>query len=418
MFKINFQIFVLSCLCLSFSYCCQLIVRRPYPLLIKNFGSKNITFRASGKGVTLNKGESVEVYCGSGLNIENSNGYTQLPNNQYQTALLFCDENNYIRARGIYENRHESEVLRIYCSSSSSESLYESKRKLGNCEGSMSYVIGEKIPFLGTIKKLAMCYDIDNFALKYANYIAYQKKDILISYEDNFDNDLEVDLEQKVDNLENYFDFMSQDSFTSSRDRQQNVFFNAFKFDYDLIIQDEQLNKKFDSWNYMLNTMWWSKLRQNNWRFFLDALEERTNSVKYRVYVGTYGNATLPATESSNGQPEAVAVQTDGLAVTAPLYIWAYLKSLSPGNDEDFVVLAHNSPYSQSPDHTEFCASDFCDDIQWLNDSRFGRLRRIPTFGYTFCCRAEEVAKVIDYFPVATLAIETSTAAAAAATSQ
>ncbi|XP_054739732.1 uncharacterized protein LOC129245547 [Anastrepha obliqua] len=387
---------------------CQLFVRDPSPLFSKTFGSKNITFRSTENHIKLNKGESIQAYCGSGIVVETN--YNDQRHNQHKMASFFCDENNYIQIRGLDFGR--TEEYTIYCSSSSSSSLYESKKQLPNCDEALSYGIGEKIPLIGTIIKLAICYDIETFALKYANYIAYEKKDILISPEQSVNSELGVELEQKVDDLQNYFNFMSQQSFNISRDREPNTFFRAFSFDFESILQDEQLRKQLDKWTYIFNIMWWSQLRQNNWRFFLDALKERANSEKYMVFVGSYGNATMPITRSSSDPPEELAVQSYGLKVTAPMYVWAYVKLLSPSKAEEFVVIGHNSPYVKSPDHTEFCTTDICDSILWLKESKFGHLRRVPTLGYTFCCRAEEVAKIIDNFPMPKGALETTTAAA------
>lgn len=212
-----------------------------------------------------------------------------------------------------------------------------------------------------------------------------------------------------------------------------NQFFNAFEFDYESILQDEYFHNQLSDFTYIFNTMWWRQLRQNNWRFFLNALKERTYSEKYIIFIGPYGNTTMPAKENPDGKPEEVTVQSFDLTVSAPKYIWAYVKPLIPNSEEEFVVIATNSPYVsqqnhtiyhkaltiltqfrlqiESPGHLEFCERDICDDIVWLKESRFGHLRRIPTFGYTFCCHVEEVAKIIEHFPVSTKDLETTTAA-------
>lgn len=81
-----------------------------------------------------------------------------------------------------YENMYNRD-LTIHCSSLTSSNLYESKKTLANCDNFMSYSIGENIPLVGTVIKSGICYDIESFALKYANYVAYQRKDIWISNE-------------------------------------------------------------------------------------------------------------------------------------------------------------------------------------------------------------------------------------------
>ncbi|XP_067627227.1 uncharacterized protein [Eurosta solidaginis] len=400
MFKDNFGILVLIALGCGFSQSCEVDVRYPYPLFSKQFGSKNITFRAKKSGIRLSIGESIKIYCGSGLNLEAP--YYSSSYNVQQTAFITCNKDNRIeKLPDIY-----GETLTAYCKSTSGPQLYESQKKLPNCDGYMNYVIGEKTPFMGTTTKFALCYDIESFTLKYANYIAYQKHDMWISHEGH-SNELSADFGQKVDNLDNYFHFM--------RDQMQNLdetFFKDFQFDFDSILQDDLDETKKSDFAYIFNIMWWRTLRQNNWRFFLDALKKRTKSEKYLVYIGSYGNATMPARKGATDLLVDLSVRSSNLVVTAPTYIWSYVKSLTTDNEEEFVVIAHNSPYVVAPDHSEFCTNDICDEIAWLKESQFGHLRRIPTFGYTFCCRAEDVAKVINYFPYAKEKMETTTGAA------
>uniref|UniRef100_A0A0K8U7A6 Uncharacterized protein n=1 Tax=Bactrocera latifrons TaxID=174628 RepID=A0A0K8U7A6_BACLA len=131
-----------------------------------------------------------------------------------------------------------------------------------------------------------------------------------------------------------------------------NPFFKAFEYDYESILQDDNFRNEFGAFSFIFNTMWWRQLRENNWRFFLNALKKRTFSEKYTVFVGPYGNATMPAKENPDGKPEQVTVQSIDLAVSAPKYIWAYLKPLIPSSTEEFVVIATNSPYVNQLYHT------------------------------------------------------------------
>lgn len=132
--------------------------------------------------------------------------------------------------------------------------------------------------------------------------------------------------------------------------RKSQTLFDAFEFDYTSLLQGEPLKSQLESHAYIFNTMWWRQLRQHNWRHFLDALRERTQSVKYLVHMGTYGNMTPPSGRGNCDwiKKEIFAIHKDNIAVTAPTYIWAYLKSTTSTEeekDEDIVVIAHNSPY-------------------------------------------------------------------------
>lgn len=214
----------------------------------------------------------------------------------------------------------------------------------------------------------------------------------------------------------------------------------ANQFQVESLIQDESLRREFQH-SDTFNTIWWRQLREENWRYFLEALDQRTKSSKrsYLVSVGTYGNISLPSATNNctSPKPKLLTVKTSDTEVLVPAYMWAYVKSLATDDVEEFVVIGHNSPYvsntaihsncknintihilyiykclvhlyiytqAEHPEHNPFCVVDMCDEIEWLNESKFGYLRRLPTLGYTFCCLPGEVANVIDHFPFTDMA--------------
>lgn len=67
MFEANMKLFLLIITVFSFAKACRLNVQHPFPLLTKNFGSKNVTFRAKASGINLSENDSIEVYCASGI---------------------------------------------------------------------------------------------------------------------------------------------------------------------------------------------------------------------------------------------------------------------------------------------------------------------------------------------------------------
>ncbi|XP_011205984.2 uncharacterized protein LOC105228071 [Bactrocera dorsalis] len=386
---------------------CQLDILSPAPLFAQNFGSKKIIFKAQASAIHLDIGESVTAYCSSGLVYKKRDERYSYNNKIDQvlssnTAEFNCDENNQIGIKGILSAF--STQMTILCGSKTNYDLYESKTLLPNCENYMTYAVGAPIQTVASDIKAGICYDLDYLKLKFVSFVAQSNGEAIVLDEKNNLNELSIDLGQKVRSLQTYFPFMSQDTFNAARDklRKSQTLFDAFEFDFTSLLQDEPLKSQLESHAYIFNTIWWRQLRQHNWRHFLDALKERTRSVKYLVHMGTYGNMTIPPARG-NCEQEIVAVHTDSIAISAPAYIWAYLKSPFSADEEkndDIVVIAHNSPYVTNPTHDEFCELDVCDEIEWLKNSTFGNLRRLPTLGYMFCCRPEDVALIIDYFPI------------------
>ncbi|XP_067627228.1 uncharacterized protein [Eurosta solidaginis] len=263
----------------------------------------------------------------------------------------------------------------------------------------MNYAFGIKLQEGGDIIKAGVCYDLDKFELKYASYITDQNK-LLVSHKLHVGNVLYLNLKQNLNGFNKYFNFLNSNS-----EIVDNIFlkypFNIKEFQFDSLIQDKSLQLELYDFKYILNIMWWRQLRQENWRFFVDAISERSQTAKYVVHVGTFGNVTIPDIKENCTSPKnkIVYISNEDMIIKAPGYIWAYLKSITTGVDEEFVVIGHNSLYKKNPDRSEFCEVDICDEIKWLKNSQFGSLRHLPSLGYTFCCRPEDVANKIGYFP-------------------
>ncbi|XP_053963894.1 uncharacterized protein LOC128866880 [Anastrepha ludens] len=389
---VSFVVLLAGC---TYASSCQLKIMEPSPLFTKKFGSKTIIFKAQEVELFFEDGETIQAYCNDGIMIqtEEYNSYKNIYNSENDNMAAFsCDGTSILAHDNYYDN------LQVSCYPSFL-SFFESKKKLPKCGTFISYAIGVKFPTVGDVIKAGVCYDLDKLTLKFATYIAGHQK-VSILNESNSGSKLSIDLNQKVNGFNNYFNFVNQHLLDDLQKRGE-LNFNSHEFQFVSLLQDEPLNTELYGYAYIFNTMWWRQLREENWRYFLNALHERTRYSKFLVYVGTYGNITIPAPQGScsSVKSEVVSVRTEDVVVQAPAYIWAYLKSLIPGETENFVVIGHNSPYAKNPGHSEFCKIDMCDDIVWLKGSKFGNLRRLPTLGYTFCCRPEEVAKIIDNFP-------------------
>ncbi|XP_011205982.2 uncharacterized protein LOC105228069 isoform X2 [Bactrocera dorsalis] len=372
---------------------CTLSVLGISPLFTQTFGSRTIAFKAREDKVYFE--DSVKAYCSNGeLIVESQTNnydsyYYPLQPGIYNTFEFHCFNNM------IDINDVEHINVRVSCSNEIKLKLYESSAVLPKCGGFNNYAIGFNHVDLGEVIKAGICYDLDALSLKFAMYVA-SSKNVLISKKNHNSGVLPVslDFDLKTNDLNNFFDLIKKDSLDSAL---------ANQFQVDNLIQDKSISIELQHWD-TFNTIWWRQLREENWRYFLEALGQRTKSAQrsYVVSVGTYGNITMPSATNNctSSKPNLLTVKTSDTEVLVPAYMWAYVKSLAADDKEEFVVIGHNSPYAEDPEHNPFCAVDMCDEIEWLKESKFGYLRRLPTLGYTFCCPPDEVANIIDYIPL------------------
>ncbi|XP_039956853.1 uncharacterized protein LOC120772354 isoform X2 [Bactrocera tryoni] len=373
---------------------CTLSVQRISPLFTQTFGSRTIAFKARENTVYFE--DSVKAYCSDGeLKIESQrNDYNHWDNSLqseiYQNTVEFDCFNKKIKINNVFHTN-----VRVSCLNEIKLKLYESTTVLPKCDGFNNYAIGFNHVDVGEVIKAGICYDLDALSLKFAMYVV-SPKNVLISKKNHNSGVLSVslDFDLKTNDLNNFFDLIKKDSLDSAL---------ANQFQVDNLIQDKSLMIELQHWD-TFNTIWWRQLREENWRYFLEALGQRTKSAQrsYVVSVGTYGNITMPSAtiNCTSSKTNLLTVKTSDTEVLVPAYMWAYVKSLAVDDVEEFVVIGHNSPYAEDPEHNPFCAVDMCDEIEWLNESKFGYLRRLPTLGYTFCCPPDEVANIIDYIPL------------------
>lgn len=85
-----------------------------------------------------------------------------------------CDRNGYF-----YYNGNEK-VADIKCASWQAYELFESLSAMPDCSD-MTLVVGSNLMELGSIKNVAICYDLLGQKLKYAGYTAYPPKTMVIA---------------------------------------------------------------------------------------------------------------------------------------------------------------------------------------------------------------------------------------------
>nr|XP_014091942.2 uncharacterized protein LOC106618652 [Bactrocera oleae] len=389
----NFVFLVAVAAVFDYVSTCTLSVDGISPLFTQTFGSRAIVFKAHKNKVNFE--DSVKAYCSDGeLKVKIQEPYGNYFVSRIQNTVVFDCLNNEIKIRDVdYKNVHVS------CAYEIKFKLYESSTALPKCDGFNNYAIGFKHVDVGEEIKAGICYDMDTLSLKFAMYVASSINVRLFKKNHNYSVlPVSLDFDLKTNDLNNYFDLINKNSLNSAL---------ANQFQVESLIQDESLRREFQH-SDTFNTLWWRQLREENWRYFLEALDQRTKSSKrsYLVSVGTYGNISLPSATNNctSPKPKLLTVKTSDTEVLVPAYMWAYVKSLATDDVEEFVVIGHNSPYAEHPEHNPFCVVDMCDEIEWLNESKFGYLRRLPTLGYTFCCLPGEVANVIDHFPFTDMA--------------
>lgn len=132
-----------------------------------------------------------------------------------------------------------------------------------------------------------------------------------------------------------------------SKDKQLKALFGQETFEYTNLIQDEAFNRDLSAFKEMLSIVWLRALRTGNWRHLLNALQTASINAKYDVRVGVSGVVGLPMLQACN-ESRTLTIELDsGDTLSVPAHIWAHVRALEPtvnGTDE-FVVVAHNSPF-------------------------------------------------------------------------
>lgn len=88
---------------------------------------------------------------------------------------VFCHSNGYF-----YYNDNEK-VTYIKCASWQAYELFESLSAMPDCTD-MTLVVGSNLMEFGSIKNVAICYDLLGQKLKYAGYTAYPPKTMVIAH--------------------------------------------------------------------------------------------------------------------------------------------------------------------------------------------------------------------------------------------
>uniref|UniRef100_W8BSC7 Uncharacterized protein n=1 Tax=Ceratitis capitata TaxID=7213 RepID=W8BSC7_CERCA len=387
---------------------CLLHLHGNLPVIMKSDNANRVMYAQESGTVRLNETDEVEVHCLTGIYIQTKlNSVAQTATDGSKQFKCYKGYRLYYRNMNsrIYKDTNVNAVY-INCQSPWTPSLYESGTKLPKCNEYMNYAIGIAVPNVQDIISATMCYDLDALALKYVNYVAYRPKyDEVIQLNSSAlsKNQLIGDFKTKLGNLNTYFSFMSPTEFNQqfSHLKRTIPLLETYDYDYVSLLQGTPLQEELAEFTHIFNTMWWRNLRIGNWRFYMDALATRSKHISYRVYMGTTGLMRIPDTSSNNitAESDHLSVEVGSLVVLPPVYVWSYLKSLNDNVNEEFVVIAYNSPYYYLKSSAIFC-HDICDKIDWLRMSKFGHTRLMPTFGIIFCCRPEEVAHTFVKFPL------------------
>ena len=118
-------------------------------------------------------------------------------------------------------------------------------------------------------------------------------------------------------------------------------------------------------------------------------------NINLTIYTGTYGIVTLA---DINGVQQEIYLAFDenknGL-IPAPLYYWKLIHDTA-SNTATAVIGINNPWLDPVPAEAVFCP-DVCQQIPWVTSS-ISQLTNINK-GYTFCCTAAELKKVVNFAP-------------------
>ncbi|XP_062140087.1 uncharacterized protein LOC133848502 [Drosophila sulfurigaster albostrigata] len=380
---------------------CSVQFRYPKPQMVVHFGSKHL-LRETPDTLTGELYEKYDIYCKHGFqtqSYENIDG---------QHKELKCESNYYFYMDT--PNYSTQQVNWISCSGSQSSRMFESFTKLPDCENEMTLVVGHDFKELGSLKNIAICYDLLKAKVKYVAYTAYPSKmKIIEKTQIGQLNSLGLDVEVSPTNA--MFNAISTTDILNAlkKDRQLKQLFGDETFEYTNLIQDNAFKGDFDESSMavkMLNIVWLRALRSGNWRHLLNALDVANLNGKYDVRIGVSGVVKLPMLQSCNVTQQMLLELPNGDTVAVPSHIWAHIRhlpqqseaSINNATNDEFVAIAHNSPFVTNDQRQELCNS-MCHEVPWLKDSLFMKLQNYPIYGVVQCCRVADVVDKLDYFP-------------------
>ncbi|EDW05775.1 uncharacterized protein LOC6586162 [Drosophila mojavensis] len=406
---------------------CDLRIGEPKPIVVKKFGSKTAVVKRSLTDIQLSPNESITFHCPTGISVSQSSGQPVKIN--AETAELLCmNDGIYLDDHQIIQHRSSATV---YCSGGFTQTLYESNRRLRGCPAAdaMTLIIGYKLNGLPDVKQLGICYDLGTSRPRFLSYLAYAPRNLLLERQTGQELD-RLKLDTYLGSLSKYFRFPTNSEFQQlvSNQKQLGQLYDGKLFEYGSLLQEPQLSKELSNYADMLSIVWLRALRTGNWQHWLDALRTANGYTEgaaaapgvvascrgqFDVRLGVSGVATLPIAESCNASRSLLLLDSAGNGMPVPAHIWAHVRALQPTGTiaDEFVVVAHNSPYYTVAELGSFCA-DICAEIPWLRESLFGQLHLVPQYGVVNCCRMDQLHKLVDFsFPTAAAAAATPTAA-------
>ncbi|EDV91643.1 GH24487 [Drosophila grimshawi] len=379
---------------------CELQVKDPRPIIVKRFGSKTAIVRRALDRLNMFPNETTTFHCPTGINFNSVNSRDATKLNVATAELLCTEEGLFLGSNQIIQQPRTSGI--ISCSGGFSKRLYESNSSLIGCsDDQMTLVVGYRLQGLPDVKILGICYDLSAMRFRFVSFLASAATNLLLEL--NTENELnDVHLDVDIGSLSTYFRFPTQSEFKQIQQQPQHDLgdlFDAKLFEYDSLLQDPEQKRKLSAYGDMLSIVWLRSLRSGNWRHFLSAL--RNTHVDFDVRLGVSDIATLPLAYNCNAtRPLQFVGSTEDSSVPVPVpkYIWAHVRSLYPTDNvhDEFVVVAHNSPYANVLELSSFCA-DICSEITWLSDTLFGQLHLVPNYGVMHCCRPDQLNKLTDF---------------------
>ncbi|XP_002067534.2 uncharacterized protein LOC6644542 [Drosophila willistoni] len=371
---------------------CQIEMLNPTPYILNEFGSYH--FMAESFGV-INRGEgqNLKLYCPNGFKaVEDYN----------RREVVIPDSMLSLRCDDYFRNKNDEPYRTISCVDGKKSEMFESRKKLANCEQSMTYVMGQNFNNLGSSKSLALCYDIVELRLKYIAYTAYLgNQKIIQNHQIGQLNTLGLDINVAYTN--EIFQPVSPIAIDNFNVMYREVFgYNAYE--YANLIQDKPLTNQFTEYEDMLSIVWLRNLRTGNWYKWLNALNEATKTGhKFDVRLGVSGELQLPKFANQCLNRTLSIVGDNTVKISVPKLIWAHVTEILPTNDttNDIVIIGHNTPFI-TDEMTKFC-TDKCNKVSWLKDTMFLNLRQYAAFGLVQCCQVDEIVNQLDNFPMAIL---------------
>lgn len=117
-----------------------------------------------------------------------------------------------------------------------------------------------------------------------------------------------------------------------------------------------------------------------------------TRDLDLKIYTGTFGIMSLLDVKGIKQPLYLASDKNNNSLIPVPMYYWKVIHE--PISDTATAVIGINNPHLERITPQDIICPDVCNQIAWVK----WKLTDIEK-GYTFCCTAQDLHKVVPYAP-------------------